>query len=48
MGTLHKKVSVAHFHALHLHGGSVKRTAQRKHVHIDELFYIPRATARRL
>ena len=29
MGTQHKKVSVAHFHALRLHRGSVKRTAQR-------------------
>jgi len=43
MGTQHKKASVAHFHALRLHRGSVKRTAQRKHVRIDELFYIPRA-----
>ena len=33
MGTQHKKVSVAHSHALRLHRGSVKRTAQRKHVH---------------
>src|SRR6266851_7045212 len=46
MGTQHKKVSVAHFHALRLHRGSVKRSTERKHVHIDELFYIPRARRR--
>jgi predicted nucleotidyltransferase len=46
MGTQHKKVSVAHFHALRLHRGSVKRIAQRKHVHIEKLFYIPRPRLR--
>ena len=46
MGAQHKKASVAHFHALRLHRGSVKRTAQRKHLRIDELFYIPRARLR--
>jgi len=46
MGTQHEKVSVAHFHVFHLRRGSVKRTAQRKHVHIDELLYIPRARLR--
>jgi hypothetical protein len=46
MGTQHKKVSVAHFHALRLDRGSAKRTVQRKDVHIDELFYTPRARLR--
>ncbi len=33
MGTQHKKASVAHFHALRLHRGSVKRTAMETRRH---------------
>jgi hypothetical protein len=42
MGSEHKELTIAHFHALDLHRGSIKQTAQPKGVTIDigEPFHI--------